>query len=75
MLKFQDDVLKNLRNRNCTVALSLDVEKAFDHAYHDGILYKIILIGVDSSIIKIEAFSLIEYFVFNLFRMLLVSGI
>lgn len=53
LLKFQNDVVNHLRIKQCTVAVSLDVEKAFDHAYHNGIIYKMIQIGFDPSIIKL----------------------
>lgn len=53
LLKFHCDVMRNLRERKCTVAVSLDVEKAFDKAFHDGILYKMVRIGFKPSIIKL----------------------
>lgn len=53
LLKFHTDVVQNLRNRKCTVAISLDVEKAFDKAYHDGILFKLISIGFTPSIVRL----------------------
>lgn len=53
LLKFQSDVVQNLRSRKCTVAVSLDVEKAFDKAYHDGILFKLIRIGFPPKIVKL----------------------
>lgn len=53
LLKFQNDVVSHLRIKHCTVAVSLDVEKAFDHAYHNGILFKMIRIGFDPSFIKL----------------------
>lgn len=52
MLKFQDDVVNHLRVQQCTVAVLLDVEKAFDHTYHNGILFKMIQIGFDPSMVK-----------------------
>ncbi|GBP03303.1 RNA-directed DNA polymerase from mobile element jockey [Eumeta japonica] len=42
-----------LKERRCTVAVSLDIEKAFDKAYHDGILVKMVNIGFDPSLIKL----------------------
>lgn len=50
-MKFHSDVLRNLRKGECTLAVSLDIENAFDKAYHKGILFKMIVIGFDSSII------------------------
>lgn len=53
LLKFHTDVVQNLRKGECTLAVSLDIEKAFDKAYHDGILFKMIEIGIDASIVKL----------------------
>lgn len=53
LLKFQNDVVNNLRTQTCTVAVSLDIEKAFDRVYHKGLLYKLIRLGFDPFIIKI----------------------
>lgn len=53
LLKFDSDVIQNLRQGKCTLAVSLDIEKAFDKAYQNGILYKMISIGFDASIIKL----------------------
>ena len=52
LLKLQNDVIQNLRNKFCTVAISLDIEKAFDSAWHKGILYKLVDLGVDPFLIK-----------------------
>lgn len=52
LLKFHSDLTDNLRNKNCTVAISLDIEKAFDSACHKGILYKLIDLGVDPFLVK-----------------------
>ena len=35
-----DFVTDNLNKRNATIAVSLDLEKAFDTAWHEGIIYK-----------------------------------
>ena len=53
LLKFHSDITKNLRDKICTVALSLDIEKAFDSAWHKGILYKLVELGVDPYLVKI----------------------
>lgn len=53
LLKFHNDVVNNLREQRCTIAISLDIEKAFDHAYHNGILFKMINIGFDPFMIKL----------------------
>lgn len=53
MTKFHNDIVLNLRDKKCTVAVFLDVEKAFDHASHYGILTKMINIGFNPQIIKL----------------------
>lgn len=53
LLKFHDDVIRNLRKKTCTVAISLDIEKAFDRAFHVGILHKLINLGFDPFLLKI----------------------
>uniref|UniRef100_A0A0K8UP47 RNA-directed DNA polymerase from mobile element jockey n=1 Tax=Bactrocera latifrons TaxID=174628 RepID=A0A0K8UP47_BACLA len=53
LFKFSNDVLVNLRNKLCTVAVSLDIEKAFDRVYHRGLIFKLVQIGFDHGIIKI----------------------
>lgn len=53
LLKFSSDVVENLRNKSCTVAISLDIEKAFDSAWHKGIFYKLVDLGIDPYLIKI----------------------
>ena len=53
LLKFHNDVTCNLRGKICTVAIALDIEKAFDSVYHNGILYKLINLGVDPFLVKI----------------------
>lgn len=53
LLKFHNDVVNNLRKKRCTIAISLDIENAFDHAYHNGILFKMINIGFDPYIVKL----------------------
>lgn len=53
LLKFHGDVCSNLRDKKCTVAISLDIEKAFDSAFHKGILYKLVDIGVDPFLVKL----------------------
>lgn len=52
LLKFHNDVTTNLRSQSCTVAISLDIQKAFDSVSHLGILFKLIQLGVDPFIIK-----------------------
>lgn len=53
LLKFHTDVCTNLRGKKCTVAISLDIEKAFDSAFHKGILFKLVDIGADPFLVNI----------------------
>lgn len=53
LLKFHADVTRNLRNQKCTVAVSLDIQKAFDTACHKGILHKLVGLGVDPYLAKL----------------------
>ncbi|KAI8122725.1 RNA-directed DNA polymerase from mobile element jockey [Lucilia cuprina] len=55
LLKLHTDVTKNLREKRSTVAISLDIEKAFDSACHKGILYKLADLGVDPFLVKLLA--------------------
>lgn len=53
LLKLQNDVIINLRNKQCTVACSIDVEKAFDSVWRDGLLSKLISLNFPRHIINI----------------------
>lgn len=53
LLKFHNDIIQNLREKRCTVVVSLDVEKAFDKVYHNGILFKMIEIGFQPTTVKL----------------------
>lgn len=39
-IKFQTDIATNLNSRKPTIACALDIEKAFDTIWHEGIVYK-----------------------------------
>lgn len=53
LLKFHSDVSCKLREKICTVAVSLDIEKAFDSACHKGILFKLTELEVDPYLVKL----------------------
>lgn len=53
MVKFENDIALHLRKRECTVAVFLDVEKAFDNTSHEGILIKMVQIGFSANIVKL----------------------
>lgn len=53
LLKFHTDVISNLRLKQCTIAVSLDIEKAFDRVYHKGLVLKLIQLGFSPFIIRL----------------------
>lgn len=53
LLKFHNDVTTHLRNQKCTIAVSLDIQKAFDTALHKGIMYKLVELGIDPYLLKL----------------------
>ncbi|XP_075150698.1 uncharacterized protein LOC142224797 [Haematobia irritans] len=78
LIKFHNDIIANLRNKTCTVAISLDIEKAFDSACHKGILYKLVELGTPPHLVKlIDSFltnrqfswraSVLAPYLFNIF--------
>lgn len=53
LLKIHDDITQGLRNKRCTVACSLDIQKAFDSVWIDGLLYKMIKLGFPNPWIRV----------------------
>jgi hypothetical protein len=53
ILKFQTDIVQNLRQKKSTVACFLDVEKAFDSVWVKGLLFKLNRIGLPIYLKKI----------------------
>ncbi|GBP11819.1 hypothetical protein EVAR_68089_1 [Eumeta japonica] len=53
----------SLREQKSTVAVSLDIEKAFDKAYHNGILFKMMQIGFDPQFCISASF--VQYFMYD----------
>ena len=53
LTKFQNDIILNLREKRCTVACSLDVEKAFDSVWRVGLISKLASINLPSYIYNI----------------------
>lgn len=45
-IKFQTDITTNLNRRKPTIACALDVEKAFDTVWHEGMVYKMRQAGI-----------------------------
>lgn len=52
LMNFTSDVNRNLRNKETTVAVSLDVEKAFDTVWVMGLLYKLIRFDFPPKLVK-----------------------
>lgn len=53
LLKFQNDAVLNLREKKCTVACSLDVEKAFDSVWRVGLLAKLSSLSIPTHTLNI----------------------
>lgn len=52
---FSDYVAKGLNKRYATIAVSLDFAKAFDTAWQDGIVYKMVTMGFERNTCRIVA--------------------
>jgi len=52
LLKFIDHICDNLNSNIHTASIFLDVEKAFDRVWHDGIIYKMSTLNIPPWIIK-----------------------
>jgi hypothetical protein len=62
LLKFQTDIVQHLRQKQCTVACMLDVQKAFDSVWIKGLVYKINQIGFPPHIQKMICSFLFDRF-------------
>jgi len=57
LLKLTDELCKNRNDKKITPAIFLDVEKAFDKVWHEGLLHKLLKIGTPMHFVKlIESF-------------------
>eukprot|EP00102_Acyrthosiphon_pisum_P027246 XP_016664456.1 PREDICTED: RNA-directed DNA polymerase from mobile element jockey-like [Acyrthosiphon pisum] len=57
LLKLTDELCKNRNDKKITPAIFLDVEKAFDKVWHEGLLNKLLKIGTPIHLVKlIESF-------------------
>lgn len=64
LLKVHKDVTDNLKEKKCIIACSLDVEKAFDGVWRDGLIYKILQLNYPRHLINIIISFLSESFFF-----------
>lgn len=48
-----DDIIIHHNKRRKTAAALLDIEKAFDRVWHDGLIFKLIITGVPTQIVNI----------------------
>ena len=55
VLKLVQSAINGLNTNRVTAALFLDVEKAFDKCWHEGLLYKLINLGLPTKIVRIIA--------------------
>ena len=46
LFRLQDDIRKSLNNKQKTVTLFLDIEKAYDMLWKEGLLYKLFHLGI-----------------------------
>uniref|UniRef100_A0A2S2NJB5 Putative RNA-directed DNA polymerase n=1 Tax=Schizaphis graminum TaxID=13262 RepID=A0A2S2NJB5_SCHGA len=63
LIKLTDQLCKNRNDKKFTPAIFLDVEKAFDKVWHEGLLHKLIKIGTPIHLVKlIKSFLSNRYF-------------
>lgn len=55
LMRLVEDISKGFNNNQTTVAVFLDVEKAFDRVWHEGLIYKLIKMKFPDCYIKIIA--------------------
>lgn len=53
LINVLDEVTNSLNRRHKTAAALLDVEKAFDKVWHDGLIYKLIRLGVPKQMVNL----------------------
>ncbi|GFV16302.1 probable RNA-directed DNA polymerase from transposon X-element [Trichonephila clavipes] len=53
LLRVTNHIINGYNNRTYTVGLFLDVKKAFDRMWHDGLIYKMIIFNFPTYLIKI----------------------
>ena len=51
-MRLADDVHKSINNKQFTLAVIIDLQRAFDLVWHDGLLYKIKKLGLEGNIFK-----------------------
>jgi hypothetical protein len=52
-MRLADHVTLNFNNKMSTAAVFLDIEKAFDTTWHHGLLYKLSILELSTSVIKL----------------------
>lgn len=53
LLRVTDYITEGFNRRQATGALFLDVSKAFDKVWHDGLIYKLLILGAPKSLVEI----------------------
>lgn len=51
----KNDIINGFKNRSTTGMVFLDIQKAFDCVWHNGLIYKMIKIGISPYLIKLIA--------------------
>jgi len=62
-MRFPDHILKSLGQRGYTLAVFIDLEKAFDLMWKDGLLFKLRKLGVGRNI-----YQFVQAFLSNRFK-------
>jgi hypothetical protein len=53
LVNLVDKISSNLNNKTHTAAIFLDVEKAFDRVWHEGLIHKMLIIGVPVNLLQL----------------------
>lgn len=53
LLQLKTEALAHMNAGHCTVAVCLDIERAFDKVWHEGLLYKLLQIQLPAQLVKL----------------------
>ena len=51
IMRLADDVHKSINNKRYTLAVMIDLQRAFDLVWHENLLYKIKKLGLEGNIV------------------------
>ena len=69
LLSITHDIYVSFENQSETRAVFLDISKAFDKVWHDGLIYKLHCSGIDGNLLK-----LLSSFLSNRFQRVVLNG-